>query len=169
MTEDEREHPDRVRLPRSLFESLQSNRSEVSLAITVLDISPGNLFKVRRGLEEAQGSSVGQCSVHQGPVPQLAFSGVFAVGPHGDGRGDEPAESVSKSARGHPGLLSLESVHCRLTLVTHTQMFGSHTPVSLDLYVYPKRSCPLVCVLVHGQTCIFFHSPGVHAVMCVPV
>nr|XP_035973427.1 adhesion G protein-coupled receptor G3 isoform X3 [Halichoerus grypus] len=45
VTEDEREHPDRVRLPRSLFESLQSNRSEVSLAITVLDISPGNLFK----------------------------------------------------------------------------------------------------------------------------
>ncbi|XP_025745008.1 adhesion G protein-coupled receptor G3 isoform X2 [Callorhinus ursinus] len=45
VTEDEREHPDRVRLPRSLFESLQSNRSEVLLAITVLDISPGNLFK----------------------------------------------------------------------------------------------------------------------------
>ncbi|XP_034881009.1 adhesion G protein-coupled receptor G3 [Mirounga leonina] len=45
VTEDEREHPDRVRLPRSLFVSLQSNRSEVSLAITVLDISPGNLFK----------------------------------------------------------------------------------------------------------------------------
>ncbi|XP_027949958.1 adhesion G protein-coupled receptor G3 isoform X3 [Eumetopias jubatus] len=45
VTEDEREHPDRVRLPRSLFESLQSNRSEVLLAITVLDTSPGNLFK----------------------------------------------------------------------------------------------------------------------------
>ncbi|XP_004395889.1 PREDICTED: probable G-protein coupled receptor 97 [Odobenus rosmarus divergens] len=45
VTEDEREHPDRVRLPRSLFESLQSNRSEVLLAITVLDVGPGNLFK----------------------------------------------------------------------------------------------------------------------------
>ena len=53
MTEDEHDHPDRVRLPRSLFESLQGNRSEVWLAITILDIGPGNLFKVRRGLVEA--------------------------------------------------------------------------------------------------------------------
>ncbi|KAM8959673.1 adhesion G protein-coupled receptor G3 [Lycaon pictus] len=45
MTEDEHDHPDRVRLPRSLFESLQGNRSEVWLAITILDIGPGNLFK----------------------------------------------------------------------------------------------------------------------------
>ncbi|XP_045843160.1 adhesion G protein-coupled receptor G3 isoform X3 [Meles meles] len=45
VTEDEHEHPDRVRLPRSLFESLQENRSEVLLAITILDVGPGNLFK----------------------------------------------------------------------------------------------------------------------------
>lgn len=98
MTEDEHEHPDRVRLPRSLFESLQENRSEVLLAITILDVGPGNLFKVRRDLVGAQGSSVGQCLVHQGPVPQLAFSGVLAVGPHGDEEGDEPVESISKAA-----------------------------------------------------------------------
>uniref|UniRef100_A0A452V8K8 Adhesion G protein-coupled receptor G3 n=1 Tax=Ursus maritimus TaxID=29073 RepID=A0A452V8K8_URSMA len=45
VTEDEHAYPDRVRLPRSLFESLQSNRSEVLLAITILDVGPGNLFK----------------------------------------------------------------------------------------------------------------------------
>ncbi|XP_034493924.1 adhesion G protein-coupled receptor G3 isoform X2 [Ailuropoda melanoleuca] len=45
VTEDEHAYPDRVRLPRSLFESLQSNRSEVLLAVTILDIGPGNLFK----------------------------------------------------------------------------------------------------------------------------
>uniref|UniRef100_A0A8C9K4C9 Adhesion G protein-coupled receptor G3 n=1 Tax=Panthera tigris altaica TaxID=74533 RepID=A0A8C9K4C9_PANTA len=66
VTEEEHEPPDRVRLPRSLFESLQDSSSVVRLAITLLDIGPGNLFKVRRGLMEAQGSSVGQCSV---PAP----------------------------------------------------------------------------------------------------
>uniref|UniRef100_A0A673V073 Dynein regulatory complex subunit 7 n=1 Tax=Suricata suricatta TaxID=37032 RepID=A0A673V073_SURSU len=43
--ENEHEHPDRVRLPRSLFESLQGSRPVVRLAVTVLDIGPGNLFK----------------------------------------------------------------------------------------------------------------------------
>ncbi|XP_047384868.1 adhesion G protein-coupled receptor G3 [Sciurus carolinensis] len=37
--------PDRVRLPRSLFTSLPGNRSAVRLAVSVLDIGPGNLFK----------------------------------------------------------------------------------------------------------------------------
>ncbi|XP_058564104.1 adhesion G protein-coupled receptor G3 isoform X4 [Neofelis nebulosa] len=45
VTEEEHEPPDRVRLPRSLFESLQDSRSVVRLAITLLDIGPGNLFK----------------------------------------------------------------------------------------------------------------------------
>ncbi|XP_046536636.1 adhesion G protein-coupled receptor G3 [Equus quagga] len=45
MTDDGHEHPDRVRLPRTLFKSLQGSRSMVRLAITVLDVGPGNLFK----------------------------------------------------------------------------------------------------------------------------
>uniref|UniRef100_A0A8C3YK22 Adhesion G protein-coupled receptor G3 n=1 Tax=Catagonus wagneri TaxID=51154 RepID=A0A8C3YK22_9CETA len=45
VAEDEDQHPDRVRLPRSLFESLQGSKPMVRLAITVLDIGPGILFK----------------------------------------------------------------------------------------------------------------------------
>lgn len=41
---------DRVRLPKSIFGSLASNRPTVRLAITVLDISSGNIFKVRSNL-----------------------------------------------------------------------------------------------------------------------
>ena len=80
----------------------------------------------------------------------------------------EEVMSLSKSAQGRPRLLSRESVCCRLTLVTYTQTFGSHTPGSLDLYVYPKRSGPLVR-LVHVRTRIFFHIPAAHAIMCVHV
>lgn len=49
VTEDEHRHTDRVRLPRSLFGSLQGSRPMVRLAITILDVGPGNVFKVRRG------------------------------------------------------------------------------------------------------------------------
>lgn len=45
--EDKHRFPDRVRLPRSLFASLQGSRPVVPLAVSVLDIGPGNLFKVR--------------------------------------------------------------------------------------------------------------------------
>lgn len=48
VTEDEHRHTDRVRLPRSLFGSLQGSRPMVRLAITILDVGPGNVFKVRR-------------------------------------------------------------------------------------------------------------------------
>ncbi|XP_024407170.2 LOW QUALITY PROTEIN: adhesion G protein-coupled receptor G3 [Desmodus rotundus] len=48
--------PDRVRLPRSLFASLQGSRSEVRLAISVLDIGSGNLFKGPRLSLENDGS-----------------------------------------------------------------------------------------------------------------
>ncbi|XP_019519996.1 PREDICTED: adhesion G protein-coupled receptor G3 isoform X1 [Hipposideros armiger] len=41
----EHKPPDRVRLPRSLFASLQSSKLEVRLAISVLDIGAGNVFK----------------------------------------------------------------------------------------------------------------------------
>lgn len=155
VTEEEHEPPDRVRLPRSLFESLQDSSSVVRLAITLLDIGPGNLFKVRRGLMEAQGSSVGQCSVHQGPVPQLALSRVFAVGPNGDGGGDEPPEKVSKAAQGHPRLLSSESVHCKLALVTHTQMFGPHAPVSLVGPVRVSQAFMSPCVSLWMYRCTY--------------
>ena len=49
VTKDEHQHPDRVRLPKSLFRSLKSDRPMVRLGIVVLDIGPGNVFKVRRG------------------------------------------------------------------------------------------------------------------------
>lgn len=65
--ENEQKPPDRVRLPRSLFASLQGNRSEVRLAISVLDIGPGNLFKVRRGQLEARGSS--ECWIQPTVIP----------------------------------------------------------------------------------------------------
>ncbi|XP_068849388.1 adhesion G protein-coupled receptor G3 [Capricornis sumatraensis] len=45
MTKDEHQHPDRVRLPKSLFESMKSGRPMVRLGIVVLDIGPGNVFK----------------------------------------------------------------------------------------------------------------------------
>ncbi|KAB1274214.1 Adhesion G protein-coupled receptor G3 [Camelus dromedarius] len=45
VTEEEHQHPDRVRLPRSLFASLQGRGPMVRLAITVLDVGSGNLFK----------------------------------------------------------------------------------------------------------------------------
>lgn len=49
VTKDEHQHPDRVRLPKSLFGSLKSSGPMVRLGIIVLDIGPGNVFKVRRG------------------------------------------------------------------------------------------------------------------------
>ncbi|XP_036688335.1 dynein regulatory complex subunit 7 isoform X3 [Balaenoptera musculus] len=57
VTEDEHQHPDRVRLPRSLFESFQGSRPMVRLAITILDVGSGNVFKGPR-LSLGDGSSV---------------------------------------------------------------------------------------------------------------
>uniref|UniRef100_A0A8B9XVW3 Adhesion G protein-coupled receptor G3 n=1 Tax=Bos mutus grunniens TaxID=30521 RepID=A0A8B9XVW3_BOSMU len=45
VTKDEHQHPDRVRLPKSLFGSLKSGGPMVRLGIIVLDIGPGNVFK----------------------------------------------------------------------------------------------------------------------------
>lgn len=45
VTKDEHQHPDRVRLPKSLFGSLKSEGPMVRLGIIVLDIGPGNVFK----------------------------------------------------------------------------------------------------------------------------
>ncbi|XP_023386432.1 adhesion G protein-coupled receptor G3 [Pteropus vampyrus] len=54
VTEDEHKPADRVRLPRSLFTTLQGSRAAVRLAISVLDIGPGNLFKgPQLGLEDS--------------------------------------------------------------------------------------------------------------------
>ncbi|XP_026931656.2 adhesion G protein-coupled receptor G3 isoform X3 [Acinonyx jubatus] len=98
VTEEEHEPPDRVRLPRSLFESLQDSRSVVRLAITLLDIGPGNLFKgPKLSLEDSSsvlnnrlvGLSLGNISVsrlaepleitfsHQRPPSNMTFSCVF--------------------------------------------------------------------------------------------
>ncbi|XP_033700984.1 adhesion G-protein coupled receptor G1 isoform X2 [Tursiops truncatus] len=57
VTEDEHRHTDRVRLPRSLFGSLQGSRPMVRLAITILDVGSGNVFKGPR-LSLEDGSSV---------------------------------------------------------------------------------------------------------------
>ncbi|XP_064130051.1 adhesion G protein-coupled receptor G3 isoform X3 [Loxodonta africana] len=43
--ENENKPPDRVLLPRSFFESLRGKRSSVRLAVTILDVGLGNLFK----------------------------------------------------------------------------------------------------------------------------
>ncbi|XP_037585220.1 adhesion G protein-coupled receptor G3 isoform X2 [Cebus imitator] len=105
---DEDKPPDRVRLPKSLFESLPGNRSAVRLAITVLDIGPGTLFKGPQ-LSLGDGSSVlnnrlvglslGRMRVtrlaepleiifsHQRPPPNMTFTCVFwdaTKGPTGD-------------------------------------------------------------------------------------
>ncbi|XP_042775395.1 adhesion G protein-coupled receptor G3 isoform X6 [Panthera leo] len=98
VTEKEHEPPDRVRLPRSLFESLQDSSSVVRLAITLLDIGPGNLFKgPELSLEDSSsvlnnrvvGLSLGNISVsrlaepleitfsHQRPPSNMTFSCVF--------------------------------------------------------------------------------------------
>uniref|UniRef100_A0A8C6GET3 Adhesion G protein-coupled receptor G3 n=1 Tax=Mus spicilegus TaxID=10103 RepID=A0A8C6GET3_MUSSI len=53
----EDEPADGVRLPKSLFGALPGNRSAVRLAITVLDIGAGNVFKGPKLLED-KGSSV---------------------------------------------------------------------------------------------------------------
>ncbi|XP_062968976.1 adhesion G protein-coupled receptor G3 [Cynocephalus volans] len=76
--------PDRVRLPKSFFGSLPGNRSVVRLAITVLDIGMGNLFKgPRLRLEDGSsvlnnrlvGLSLGQTHVTGLPEPlELTFS-----------------------------------------------------------------------------------------------
>uniref|UniRef100_A0A8D1M348 Adhesion G protein-coupled receptor G3 n=1 Tax=Sus scrofa TaxID=9823 RepID=A0A8D1M348_PIG len=76
VTEDEHQHPDRVRLPRSLFESLQGSKPTIRLAITILDIGPGTLFKGPQ-LSTADGSSVLNnrlvgLSLGRIPVTQLA-------------------------------------------------------------------------------------------------
>ncbi|XP_012303296.2 adhesion G protein-coupled receptor G3 [Aotus nancymaae] len=105
---DEDKPPDRVRLPKSLFGSLPGNRSVVRLAITVLDIGPGNLFKGPQ-LSLGDGSSVlnnrlvglsvGRMRVtrlpepleiifsHQRPPTNMTFTCVFwdaTKGPTGD-------------------------------------------------------------------------------------
>lgn len=56
MMQGEDQPTDRVRLPKSLFGAfLPGNRSAVRLAITVMDIGAGNIFKVRGllGVQEA--------------------------------------------------------------------------------------------------------------------
>ncbi|XP_053420377.1 adhesion G protein-coupled receptor G3 isoform X2 [Nycticebus coucang] len=68
--------PDGVRLPKSLFGSLPGNRSLVRLAITILDIGPGSLFKGPRLSLEDGGSVLNNrlvgLSVGQTPVTSLA-------------------------------------------------------------------------------------------------
>ncbi|KAL0621631.1 Adhesion G protein-coupled receptor G3, partial [Plecturocebus cupreus] len=108
VVKDEDKPPDRVRLPKSLFGSLPGNRSVVRLAITVLDIGPGNLFKGPQ-LSLGDGSSVlnnrlvglsvGRMRVtrlaepleiifsHQRPPSNMTFTCVFwdaTKGPTGD-------------------------------------------------------------------------------------
>ncbi|XP_008150517.1 adhesion G protein-coupled receptor G3 [Eptesicus fuscus] len=56
VTEDKHRFPDRVRLPRSLFASLQGSRPAVPLAVSVLDVGPGNLFKGPQLSLEDEGS-----------------------------------------------------------------------------------------------------------------
>ncbi|XP_008066214.1 adhesion G protein-coupled receptor G3 [Carlito syrichta] len=73
---DEEKPPDRVRLPRSILGSLPSNRSVVRLAITVLDIGLGNVFKgpqlsLKDGGSVLNNHLVG-LSVGQTPVTGLA-------------------------------------------------------------------------------------------------
>lgn len=73
VTEDKHKFPDRVRLPRSLFAALQGSRPVVPLAVSVLDVGPGSLFKVRsrtegraaRRLPRRCLSSVGSPSRHR--------------------------------------------------------------------------------------------------------
>lgn len=66
MMQGEDQPTDRVRLPKSLFGAfLPGNRSAVWLAITVMDIGAGNVFKVR-GLLGVQEAAV-KYSVGQSP------------------------------------------------------------------------------------------------------
>uniref|UniRef100_G1QSB0 Adhesion G protein-coupled receptor G3 n=1 Tax=Nomascus leucogenys TaxID=61853 RepID=G1QSB0_NOMLE len=101
---DEDKPPDRVRLPKTFFDLCQGNRSVVHLAITILDIGPGTLFKgPQLGLGDGSGVlnnhlvglSVGQMRVtklaepleivfsHQRPPPVMGTPGPM-VGPTGD-------------------------------------------------------------------------------------
>ncbi|XP_037671517.1 adhesion G protein-coupled receptor G3 isoform X2 [Choloepus didactylus] len=106
--ENEDKPTDRVRLPRSLFGSLQGERAMVRLAITVLDIGPGVVFKGPRISQEdgssvlnnrLVGVSVGQTQVtglgepleisfsHKRQPPNMTLSCVFwdvSKGPTGD-------------------------------------------------------------------------------------
>nr|XP_034378873.1 adhesion G protein-coupled receptor G3 isoform X2 [Arvicanthis niloticus] len=99
---------DRVRLPKSLFGALPGNRSAVQLAITILDIGAGNVFKGPKLLEDKGsrvlnnrmvGLSVGQMNAiglsepveitfsHQHPLPNMILTCVFwdmAKGTTGD-------------------------------------------------------------------------------------
>nr|XP_012805324.2 adhesion G protein-coupled receptor G3 isoform X1 [Jaculus jaculus] len=68
--------PDRVRLPKSLFQVLPGNKSMVRLAITVLDIGEGNVFKGPR-LSQDDGSSVlnnRMVGLSAGPTPVTGLS-----------------------------------------------------------------------------------------------
>ncbi|KAK1330676.1 hypothetical protein QTO34_010876 [Cnephaeus nilssonii] len=56
VTEDKHKFPDRVRLPRSLFAALQGSRPVVPLAVSVLDVGPGSLFKGPQLSLEDEGS-----------------------------------------------------------------------------------------------------------------
>ncbi|XP_010615539.3 adhesion G protein-coupled receptor G3 isoform X1 [Fukomys damarensis] len=73
---DEDKPSDRVRLPKSFFGSLPGNRSMVRLAITVLKIGSGNIFKGPRLLQEEDGSVLNNhvvgLSVGQAPVTGLS-------------------------------------------------------------------------------------------------
>lgn len=63
-----------------------------------------------------------------------------------------------KQPKVFPDPPSLESVNFRLILVTHTQIFGPHTPVPLDLCVYPKCvnvSCVPLCMHKHTYPFLF--------------
>ncbi|XP_037374036.2 adhesion G protein-coupled receptor G3 [Talpa occidentalis] len=98
VTASEDKPPDRVRFPQSLFASLGSSRNKVRLAVTILDIGDGDVFKGPQ-LRLKDGSSVlnnrlvglrlGNLSVtglaepfeitfsHQPPLLNMTFSCVF--------------------------------------------------------------------------------------------
>ncbi|XP_069848766.1 adhesion G protein-coupled receptor G3 [Dipodomys merriami] len=105
VAKDEDEPPDRVRLPKSLFAALPSNGSTVWLAITVLDISMGDVFKGPRLLldngsrvlnSHVVGLSVGHTPItglsepleitfsHQRQPPNMILTCVFWDGSKGD-------------------------------------------------------------------------------------
>lgn len=133
VTKDDHQHPDRVRLPKSLFRSLKSGRPIVRLGIIILDIGLGNVFKVRRDTGWLR-FNTGFTGTRLPPLESLLkdpmgmkevmnVCRIFLKQP----RSSRPL-SLESGPQGHAG-------YSHLVFRLHP---APHQPVSLGLYLYPK-------------------------------
>lgn len=147
MTKDDHQHPDRVRLPKSLFGSLKSSGPMLRLGIIILDVGPGNVFKVRRD------------------TGWLRFNTGFT------GTRLPPLESLLMDPMGTKEVMNVCRMFLKqprssrpLSLESGPQAHAGYSHLVFRLHPPPTNRCPWACICIPSE---FMSS--VHPCACTNV